>query len=422
MTPPEPQAGGVEILCVGDELLRGEILNGNARWLAEQLAGLGLPHHRQEVVGDQRDRLIAAVRAASGRCRVLLTTGGLGPTPDDLTTEAIAAAFDTPLEEVPGVWEAIQARIGASGRAVSPSNRRQALQPRGAALLPNPVGTAPGMVWSPRPGFTVLTFPGVPSEMRAMWEATAVPWLRSAGLCEGAVLSRQLRFHGIAESALAERMADLIAAANPAVAPYAGLGEVRLRITARAADAAAAAALLAPVEAELRARAGHHCFGADDDSLASVVLEGLRRRGHTLAVAESCTGGGLGAALAAVPGASDVFLGGVIAYANAVKEQLLDVSAEVLREHGAVSDPVALAMAEGVRLRTGSDWGIAVTGGAGPGGGSEARPVGLVHIAVAGPDGNLSAPVRFGAARGRTGIQTLTVAAALDRLRLRLIA
>jgi len=413
---------GVEILCVGDELLRGEILNGNARWLAEQLAALGLPHHHQEVVGDHRGRLIEAVRAASGRCRVLLTTGGLGPTPDDLTTEAIAAAFDTPLEEVPGVWEAIQARIGASGRSVSPSNRRQALQPRGAALLPNPVGTAPGMVWSPVPGFTVLTFPGVPAEMRAMWAATAMPWLRSAGLCDGVVLSRQLRFHGIAESALADRMADLLAAANPAVAPYAGLGEVRLRITARAADAAAAAALLAPVEAELRTRAGSHCFGADDDSLASVVLAGLRRRGHTVAVAESCTGGGLGAALAAVPGASDVFLGGVIAYANAVKEQLLGVPAELLQRHGAVSDPVALAMAEGARRCTGSDWGLAVTGIAGPGGGSDARPVGLVHIAVAGPDGNHSAPVRFGAARGRSAIQALTVAAALDRLRLRLAA
>jgi len=276
------------------------------------------------------------------------------------------------------------------------------------------------MIWSPRPGFTVLTFPGVPSELHAMWQATAVPWLRQSRLAEGVFASRLLRFWGVGESNLAEQMDDLLAGTNPTVAPYAGAGEVKLRLTARAADQAAAEVLLAPVEAQIRSRTGNLCYGVDDDSLASVVLAALRQRGQTLAVAESCTGGGLGGALAAVPGASDVFLGGVIAYANSVKQQLLGVPADTLALHGAVSDPVALAMAAGARRVTGADWAIAVTGIAGPGGGSADKPVGLVHIAMAGPQGAVSEAVRLGASRGRGWIQTLTVGEALNRLRLAL--
>mgnify|MGYP002642050637 FL=1 len=409
-----------EVLCVGSELLLGNITNGNARWIAEQLAALGVPHQRQMVVGDNRERLMAEVRQAAGRCRVLITTGGLGPTPDDLTTEAIAAAFETPLVEHPEIWAEIQARLSARGRICSPSNRRQAFLPEGAAVLPNPTGTAPGMIWSPVPGFTVLTFPGVPSEMKAMWQQTAAPWLRQSGLAAGVFASRMLRFWGVSESALAEEMADLLEQANPTVAPYAGAGEVKLRITARAEHQADAEALLLPVEREIRRRTGQSCFGVDEQSLAEVVLQQLRLRGQTVAVAESCTGGGLGAALAAVPGASDVFLGGVIAYANGVKQGLLGVPAELLLAHGAVSDPVAQSMAEGARRVTGADWGLAITGVAGPGGGSDEKPVGLVHLAIAGPDGCSSEGVRFGTSRGRTWIQTLSAGEALNRLRLQL--
>ena len=409
-----------EILCVGSELLLGNITNGNARWIAEQLAFLGVPHQRQMVVGDNRERLMAEVRQAASRCRVLITTGGLGPTPDDLTTEAIAAAFETPLVEHPEVWAEIQARVSARGRICSPSNRRQAFLPQGAELLPNPTGTAPGMIWSPVPGFTVLTFPGVPSEMKAMWQQTAAPWLRQSGLAAGVFASRMLRFWGVSESALAEEMADLLEQVNPTVAPYAGAGEVKLRITARAEHLAEAEALLEPVEREIRHRTDLSCFGVDDQDLAAVVLDRLRKRGQSVAVAESCTGGGLGAALAAVPGASDVFLGGVIAYANRVKQQVLGVPEALLETHGAVSDPVAEAMAEGARRLTGADWGLAITGVAGPGGGSEQKPVGLVHIAVAGPQGCSSEGLRFGSSRGRAWIQTLSAGEALNRLRLQL--
>jgi len=413
---------GVEILCVGTELLLGDILNGNARWLAQRLAALGLPHYRQTVVGDNPQRLAAAVREAAMRSRVLITTGGLGPTPDDLTTEALAAAFETPLRERPELWDEIQAKLSSGGRPVAPCNRRQAFLPEGAEVLPNPLGSAPGMIWSPQPDFTVLTFPGVPSEMRAMFTQTAEPWLRRHGGASGVFVSRVLRFSGIGESNLAEQVADLFEGRNPTVAPYASLGDVTLRLTACGDSPVEAEALLDPLEADLRQRTGVLCYGRDDDSLASVVLDRLRQHHHTLAVAESCTGGAIGAALTAVPGSSAVFAGGVIAYSNAVKQRQLGVPSDLLERHGAVSDAVVMAMAEGVRDRLETDWGLAVSGIAGPGGGSDEKPVGLVHVAVAGPDGCEAAALRFGDRRGRGAVQQLTVIRALDRLRLRLLA
>ena len=408
---------GVEILCVGTELLLGNILNSNARWLAEELAALGLPHYRQTVVGDNVERLKQSVLEAVDRSRILIVTGGLGPTPDDLTTETLAAVFDTPLEERLDLWIEIQSKLSASSSISAISNRKQALLPCGAEILPNPSGTAPGMIWTPSPGFTVLTFPGVPSEMRQMWSQTAVPWLRQHGGVTDVLVSRLLRFTGIAESTLAEQVADLLEQDNPTVAPYAGLGEVKLRLTARGKTIEQAKQFLNPVDAELRSRMGVLCYGSDDESLASVVLELLRQRGETVVVAESCTGGGLGAALAAIPRASEVFLGGVIAYSNAIKQSLLGVSAELLDRHGAVSDPVVRVMAEGARQRFGADWSVAVSGVAGPGGGTEAKPVGLVHLAVAGPYGCQTSQEHFAFRRGRLGIQQLSVVRSLDQLR-----
>ena len=244
---------------------------------------------------------------------------------------------------------------------------------------------------------------------------------RPNGGAEGVFVSRQLRFAGIGESTLAEQVADVLEGGNPTVAPYASLGDVQLRLTAHGVDAAAADALLNPLEETLRRRFSPYCYGRDDDSLASVVLALLRDAGQTLAVAESCTGGGCGAAITAVPGSSDVFLGGVIAYSNAAKQTVLDVPAALLEAHGAVSDPVVTAMAQGVRERFGSDWGVAISGIAGPAGGTSDKPVGLVHLAVAGPDGCQAAPERFGARRGRMAVQQLSVIRSLDRLRLRLL-
>ena len=413
---------GVEILCVGTELLLGNILNGNARWLSEELASLGLPHFRQTVVGDNRDRLIALVQEMAQRASVLIITGGLGPTPDDLTTEAIAAAFSVPLEERADVWSDIQEKAHSRGRTPGPETRRQALLPVGAEVLSNPTGTAPGMIWTPVPGFTVLTFPGVPSEMKAMWKATAVPWFRASDLSKGVFVSRILHFWGIGESTLAEQVADVLEGVNPTVAPYAGSGEVKLRITACADESSKAWLLVDQTEQELRRRTGNLCFGVDQESLASVVLKRLGQAGQTLSVAESCTGGGLGAALTAVPGASSVMLGGVISYANAVKRDLLSVPAELLERYGAVSAPVAEAMALGVRRLTGSDWALSVTGIAGPDGGTPDKPVGLVFVGVAGPDGCSTEILRLGNTRGREWIRTVSAGEVLNCLRLRLMA
>lgn len=412
---------GCEILCIGTELLLGNILNSNARWIAEELARLGLPHFRQSVVGDNPERLRDAVLEAAGRSRVLICTGGLGPTPDDLTTETLAATFQVPLQHRAEVMADITAKLESRGRSMAAGTEKQALLPQGAAVLPNPTGTAAGMIWTPQPDFTVLTFPGVPSEMQAMWHQTAEPWLLQQGLARGTFRSRLLRFWGIGESTLAEQVAPYLESRNPTVAPYAGLGEVKLRITACADDSASADALIAPVERELRTIAGSHCFGADSDSLASVVLCQLRQRNQTLAVAESCTGGGVGAALTAVSGSSDVLLGGVIAYANRIKQDLLEVPVDLLEREGAVSQAVAMAMAEGARRRLGSDWAIAVSGIAGPGGGTPTKPVGLVHLAVAGPEGCTSLERRYGDSRGRDWIRGLSVGDALNLLRLQLI-
>ena len=356
------------------------------------------------------------------RASVLIITGGLGPTPDDLTTEAIAAAFSVPLEERADVWSDIQEKAHSRGRTPGPETRRQALLPVGAAVLSNPTGTAPGMIWTPVPGFTVLTFPGVPSEMKAMWKATAVPWFHASGLSKGVFVSRLLHFWGIGESTLAEQVADVLEGVNPTVAPYAGSGEVKLRITACADESSKAWLLVDQTEQELRRRTGNLCFGVDQESLASVVLKRLGQAGQTLSVAESCTGGGLGAALTAVPGASSVMLGGVISYANAVKRDLLSVPAELLERHGAVSAPVAEAMALGVRRLTGSDWALSVTGIAGPDGGTPDKPVGLVFVGVAGPDGCSTEMLRLGNTRGREWIRTVSAGEVLNCLRLRLMA
>ena len=218
-----------EIISVGTELLLGEILNSNAQFLAQELAGLGISHYYQTVVGDNVQRLQKVIAIACERSSLLIFTGGLGPTPDDLTTATLADFFNTPLVERPEVLQDIAEKLTRRGRSMAPSNRKQALLPEGAAILPNPTGTAPGVIWQPWAGLTVLTFPGVPSEMKAMWRQTAVPYLRSQGWSQGAIYSRTLRFWGIGESTLAEKAATQIQLKNPTVAPYAGKGEVRLR-------------------------------------------------------------------------------------------------------------------------------------------------------------------------------------------------
>ena len=412
-----------EIICVGTELLLGDILNSNAQFLAQQLASLGIPHYYQTVVGDNPERIKQVLEIAMGRSQILLFTGGLGPTPDDLTVETIADFFGVPLTERPEIIADIEQKFAQRGRVMSPSNRKQALIPEGADILPNSSGSAPGIIWQPRPKVTIMTFPGVPAEMHLMWQETAVPYLRNQGWCSQIIYSRTLRFWGITESALAEKVNDFFNLTNPTVAPYANHGEVKLRISARAESAEEATKLILPVEEKLRQIAGLDCYGADSDSLASVVGQLLLDAGETLAVAESCTGGGLGAMLTSIAGSSNYFLGGIISYDNRVKVGLLDVNPEDLAKFGAVSRTVAKQMAAGVRSRLETTYGLSITGIAGPGGGSEDKPVGLVYIGLAGPSGEVEAfKYRFGTLRDRNWIRNLSVCTALDQLRRKLLA
>lgn len=419
---PAPSAQSAEIICVGTELLLGDILNGNAQFLAKELAVLGIAHYYQTVVGDNPARIQQAVTIAQGRSQLILFTGGLGPTPDDLTIETLADLFGAPLVEHPDLVADIEAKFTARGRAMPPSNRKQALLPEGATVLPNPQGTAPGIIWSPRPRLTLMTFPGVPREMQAMWRETSVPYLHSQGWVTTTIVSRMLRFWGISESALAERVAPYLSQGNPTVAPYASKGEAKLRISVRADSRASALAQIEPVEAGIRALVGADCYGADDDSLASVVGRLLLGRQQTLAVAESCTGGGLGQLLTEIAGSSAYFLGGVISYDNRVKVNLLKVDAAALAEHGAVSAIVAEQMALGAKAMLQTDWALSITGIAGPGGGTPTKPVGLVYIGLATPSGEvISYQHEFSGYRGRDWVRQLSALSALDALRRNLL-
>jgi nicotinamide-nucleotide amidase len=410
-----------EIICIGTELLLGEILNSNAQFLAQELAKLGIPHFFQTVVGDNPVRIKQAIAIACQRSGLLIFTGGLGPTPDDLTTEAIADFFETPLIEAPEIWAEIQRRFAERKVALSPSNLKQALFPKGAQVLPNPTGTAPGMIWQPRAGITLLTFPGVPRELYRMWADTAIPFLQTQGWGTSQIYSKTLRFWGVSESGLAETVSDFLQQSDPTVAPYASRGETRLRISTRAASAAQAQPVLATAEQAIRKRVGRACYGTDQDSLASVVGNLLSQRQETLAVAESCTGGGLGQRITEVAGSSRYFHGGVIAYANSVKINLLKVEAEGLETQGAVSGSVAEQMALGVKECLGTTWGLGITGIAGPEGGSIEKPIGLVFIGIAGPPGVTHQEYRFGDRRGRDWIRDLSISHALDLLRRQLL-
>lgn len=376
-----------EIICIGTELLLGEIVDTNAAFIARSLAGLGLDLYHKTTVGDNLGRITAALRQAWERSQVIITTGGLGPTQDDLTRDGVAALLGEELAADEAEAAKIRGFFARLGRPMPPNNERQAMFPPSARPIPNPEGTASGIAVH-REGRHLFCLPGVPVEMERMLVREVIPALR--GVLPGQPLfSRTLRLVGIGESAMAEAVNDLIETGRaPTVAPYVTRrGETRLRLTAHAADAAEAEALFAPVEAEIRRRLGAHIFGADEDTLESAIGRLLLARGLTLATAESCTGGLIGHLLTNAPGSSGYYLGGVVAYDNRVKTDLLAVPETILEARGAVSEETARLMAQNIRLRFGTDLGLASTGIAGPGGGTPEKPVGLVFLALAGADG-----------------------------------
>ena len=415
-----------EIICIGTELLLGDILNSNSQYLAQELAHLGITHYYQTVVGDNLERIHQVIKIACERSSILIFTGGLGPTPDDLTTEAIASFFCVSLASRPELVADIKEKFASRGREMSENNLKQALIPQGAEILPNLTGSAPGMIWQPfqekenhpQAQLTIFTFPGVPSEMKQMWRDTAVPFLKTQGWGEEIIYSRMMRFRGIGESNLAQKVNHLFDLTNPTVAPYASMGEIRLRIAAKAKTPELAEQLITPIAEEIKAIAGDDYFGDNEDTLASVVGKLLTEKKQTISVAESCTGGGLGAMLTEVAGSSNYFYGGVIAYSNNIKIAQLGVSSQALEKYGAVSPQVAEEMAKGIQQKMNTDWSIAVTGIAGPSGGSEDKPVGLVYAAIAKPNQQVEAyEFKLGQKRGRAEIRYLTSCYALDKLR-----
>jgi len=415
---------GVEILSIGTELLLGNIINTNAQWISEQLSQLGLNHFRQSTVGDNFDRIIKVVQEISERSNLLITTGGLGPTPDDLTTEAIAKSFNVSLIERPYLWEEIKQKLPNSKlKDDSSSLRKQCFFPKNAQIINNPRGTAPGMIWEPIKGFTILTFPGVPSEMKTMWEETAYDFIKTKFSDTYSFFSNTLKFAGIGESSVAEKINDLLNLKNPTVAPYANLGEVKIRITARAKNDLEAKNIIKPVKEKLKKDFSKFIFGEDNDTLPSVLIKELTKRNQTIVFAESCTGGLLSSSLTSISGSSQVFQGSIVSYSNELKNSLLNISEEKLIKYGAVSEEVCEDMAINVKEKLGADWAIAISGIAGPKGGSQDKPVGLVYISITGPNNQITNIKKlFNTTRNRIEIQTLSVNVCLNSLRLILLS
>jgi nicotinamide-nucleotide amidase len=371
-----------EIVTIGDELLRGEIVDTNQSFLSDRLLGLDIETHYQTSVRDDAADMIDAFRRASTRSDITLVSGGLGPTRDDLTAAVLAEAFDLKLVLDEDALEGIRSFFHVVGREMTENNATQAYFPEGAEILPNPIGTAPGFSIA-QGGTRFFCMPGVPREMARMMDEQVLPRVSASRSGGGAVRARLLRTFGMGESTLDSELKDIAASGNVTLGFRTSFPDNYLRPLARADTAEDAERALDRVCDAIRERLGPLVYGEGNQSLDAVVGSLLAERGMTIAVAESCTGGLIAQRITDHAGASAYFTGGVIAYANSAKVSLLGVSNTVLEEHGAVSDPVVRAMAEGVRERFGADIGIATTGISGPDGGTEAKPVGLVHLALA---------------------------------------
>jgi nicotinamide-nucleotide amidase len=407
-----------EIVTIGTEILLGDLVDTNTAWLSARLATLGVGVYRHTTVGDNRHRIADTLKEAASRADLVITTGGLGPTSDDLTNECLAAVTSREMVEYPEARAHVDEMFRRFGREPTANNYKQALFPEETELIPNPLGTAMGALLEAE-GTLFATLPGVPSEMRGMFEETLQPLIRNRS--DGSIISRTLWFAGIGESALAEKVQDFLDAADPTVAPLAGQGKVRLRITTRAATQEEAEDRIAPVEEEILVRLGEYYFGEDEETLESAVARLLQAQHSTLALAESCTGGLLAKLLTDMPGSSEYFKEGLVTYSNESKERLLGVPREMLAEHGAVSEPVARKMAAGARKVSGADLGLSVTGIAGPDGGTEEKPVGLVFVGLSDAEVNFAERLDLSAwARSRDAIRERSANRAFDLLRLRL--
>ena len=385
-----------EILCVGTELLLGDIVNTDAAYLARRLSEIGIPLYRTTVVGDNAVRLRAALEESYSRADLVILTGGLGPTADDITKEVTAEFFGLRLVEDLPSYEAMKTYFTGLHRTMTVNNLKQIMMPAGCTIFPNGCGTAPGCAIE-QDGRTAVLLPGPPSELEMMTERSLVPYLERYS--EGVLYSLNLHLNGIGESAAEAKVADLVReAVNPSVAPYAGDGECRIRITARGKDAAEAKAMAAEMRETVLARGlAEYLYTETDttealaDPAAWAVISALRKRGWMMAAAESCTGGMIGTRITNVSGASAVFAGSFVTYSNEVKHAAIGVSNETLSAHGAVSEETAAEMAAGAKRVSGADIAVSTTGIAGPTGGTPEKPVGTVCFGLALPDGTVRA-------------------------------
>lgn len=373
-----------EIISIGTELLLGQIQNTNATYLSEELASIGVSCYYQTTVGDNKQRIKDVLEHACERADILLITGGLGPTPDDLTHETLAEFFGVEMQYHQSIKDSIQEFFAKRNREYSQANKKQAYLPETAEILNNPTGTAPGIVWKTEKNnkdIYVFTFPGVPSEMHSMWKETVRQYLLN--LTEVSVLSsRELKIFNMGESKLMDYVSDLLESSNPTVAPYAQREECKLRITARASTEQEAQELISPVIDEIYSRVGEYIYGENSDNLSSVVDRLLKTHKLTISVAESCTGGLVSKRLTDNSGSSQYTGLNLITYSNKSKSQLLKVKQETLDNYGAVSEQTALEMSRGLQELTQSDINVSITGIAGPESDSTDKPVGLVYICI----------------------------------------
>lgn len=410
-----------EIISVGTELLLGQIVDTNAAYLSRLLPEFGIDAHYRVTVGDNASRLADALKTALDRADIVFTIGGLGPTQDDLTKETIAEVVGDEMYLDEESARHMREFFAARGIEMPQTNLKQAMAPKRGRALPNPLGTAPGAAFETENGKIVIALPGPPREFIPMVQEPVATYLREqCGAGTEVIRSRVLRIAGLGESSVEESVKHLLSGANPTVAPLASPGEVHLRITAKASDKTDADALIDQMDREIVSVLGDAVFGRDEQTLETVVVKKLIERGLTLGIAESCTGGLISDRITNVPGCSATFLSGVVSYSNEAKMKLLGVPEQLLIEHGAVSEQVASAMAEGVIRAAGSDVGISTTGIAGPTGGTPQKPVGLVYMALA--SGGSETIVRKHQFSGsRTDIKLRASQTALDMLRKSLI-
>ncbi|MEF9989700.1 MAG: competence/damage-inducible protein A [Christensenellaceae bacterium] len=369
-----------EILCVGTELLLGDIINTNAPYIAKELANIGIDVYYQTVVGDNNDRLKSSLSLAFSRADIVIMTGGLGPTYDDLTKETVAEYFHKKMIMDEKSLKSIEDFFKKIDRPMTQNNKKQAMMPQDATIFTNANGTAPGLAVKENNQIAIL-LPGPPKEMKPMFDHDVVPYL--TGFSDKVLVSHNIKLFGIGESSVEDALYDLMKSShNPTIAPYAKIGEVTLRVTASATTKEECEVLIKPVIEQIKNQLGQYIYGIDVENFESAVVQALKKKSLKISTAESCTGGLISKRITDIAGSSDVFECGVCSYANHIKHSVLGVKTETLKKYGAVSEQTAQEMAAGVRRISGADIGVSTTGIAGPDGGTDEKPVGLVYIAI----------------------------------------